>query len=112
MNRIQSVIFYIVISLISVILIIAFIRLPSIIFIGLEDEVLSVLFYLLALLSIAYYSINIVDFFLVKLGIYGMIQIESEYINYRIKEIEKKQKEIENAIFKNKIKIEEIKQDN
>ena len=112
MTRTKTVIYYIVSTLISIIALITFIKLPKIIFIGMEDFVLSILFYILAILGICSFSINIVDFFLVRLGIYGLIKIESDKIKYRIEQIETKQKTLKNGIFKNKIEIIHIKEGN
>ncbi len=109
MNRTTSIIYYIVSSLLAVIAILTFVKLPSIIFVGIEDVALSVLFYLLSILGICTFSLSIVDFFLIKLGIYSILYTENNNLKYRIEQLELKTKDLKDDVFDNKIEIKFIK---
>ncbi len=110
MNRTTSIIYYIVVSFLSVIAILAFVKLPNIVFVGIEDAALSILFYLLAVLGICTFTLAIADFFLIKLGIYGIMHIENNNLKYRIEQLEKTTKELKDGVFENKIEIKYFKE--
>ncbi len=105
MNRTTSIIYYIVVSFLSVIALITFIRVPAIIFVGIEDQALSVLFYILSVLGICTFSLSIIDFFLIKLGIYGIMHIENNDLKYRVEQLEESNKNLKNELFEVKITI-------
>lgn len=108
MNRTKAIIYYTVISLVSIILLLAFVRLPSIIFVGVEDITLSILFYIFSILGILAFSLSIVDFFLIKLGIFQMFRMHEREYYESIKNIERDYKELRNEVYTCKIEIKAI----
>jgi len=112
MNRTKAIIYYVVISLLSIVAILALVRLPSIIFVGIEDITLSILFYVFAILGIFAFSLNIVDFFMIKLCIYNLFRMEEIEHNNNIKQIVNDYKYIKNELYECKREIKYIKKGN
>ena len=108
MNRTTSIIYYIVTTLLAVIAVITFVKLPTIIFVGIEDAALSSLFYVMTVLGIMTFSLYIIDFFLVRLAIYGIMKAENDGLKYRVEQLEQHIKEFKDGIFENKIAIKFI----
>jgi hypothetical protein len=109
MNRTKAILFYTVISLVSIIVILAFVRLPSIIFVGVEDIALSILFYIFSILGILAFCLSIIDFFIIKLGVYNLFRLQ-DLENYEsVKQITEDYKKLKYEIYNLSREVQEIK---
>lgn len=100
LNRTTAIIYYLSISAIALVLLIALVRLPEFIFIGFEDRALSILLFAACVFICLSSIIYIFDFFLIRLGIYPMIRIERIEMRKKIEKIEREQRAIRSDLNK------------
>lgn len=105
MKRNQAVLAYIITSLGSIILLLAFFKLPKFIFVGLEDFALNTLMYITCVLVICKAIIDISDFFLLKLGMYSIMNLENREIINRLDDLRDKYKELKSEYTSLKIEL-------
>jgi len=111
MKRSTAVLAYIVSSLGAIILLLAFFKLPKFIFVGLEDFALNTLMYIACVLVICKAVIDISDFFLIKLGMYSIMNLENQEIVRKLDELKEKYKEIHSDYIQLKLEIRNAKKD-
>lgn len=100
LNRTTAIIYYLSISAIALVLLIALVRLPKFIFVGFEDGALSILLFAACIFICLSSIIYIFDFFLIRLGIYPMIRMRHIELMEKIKKIEREQRAIRSDINK------------
>ena len=110
MNRTTSIVYYLVGCFLTVIALISFVKLPSIIFVGMEDYVLSLLFFVFTVLGVLSFSLYIADFFLIKLGMYSIMSMERNNIYQRVERLEQQNKILKDELFEIKIKVKYSKE--
>lgn len=96
-DKTATLLYYTIVIALAAVLSISLIRIPSIIFVGIEDKALSVLIFATCLLFCLSAVLYIFDFFAIKLGFYGMLALRTAERNKaildRLDKIERKQKE-------------------
>lgn len=98
LNRTTAIIYYLIISALSVVFFVALIKVPPVIFVGVEDFALTTLLYLTCVLLCLKTFLYLADFFLIKLGIFSILTLENREVLRRIKEVERANKVLRSEI--------------
>ena len=84
-----TIFFYSIMTFALIIGGLALIKLPAIVFVGVEDEALTFLLYFTCIFVILKSVIDISHFFLEKLGLYSVIHLENRKVFFEVEQLRK-----------------------
>ena len=84
-----TIFFYSIMTFALIIGGLALIKLPAIVFVGIEDKALTVLLYFTCIFVVIKSVIDISHFFLEKLGLYSVLHLENRKVFFEVEQLRK-----------------------